>query len=134
MKEEKRKNGWVWVLLAILLIAVLWYFLKPFGSKTEEIPSMGTSTASTTLETGAEINTLMQNATEVKVDANTQMTLEQKAAIASAGVDINSLPTTLTVAQQICVVNKIGYTRSIQLVNGAVPTQAEIETMKVCLE
>lgn len=60
-------------------------------------------------------------------------TPEQESALEDAGINTDSLPTSLTLEQQQCMIEKVGQARADAIMAGASPTPIEILAGASCL-
>ena len=58
----------------------------------------------------------------------------QEEILKTLGIDPKDVPTQLTPEQQKCAVNALGQDRALELINGAIPTTADLLKAKDCLQ
>ncbi|KKT22075.1 MAG: hypothetical protein UW06_C0020G0005 [Parcubacteria group bacterium GW2011_GWE1_43_8] len=102
--------------LTIVLVAYL-YFVDPFGLKALLQPTLPSATNNEPAGTSGSYN----------------LSPSQKLFLEKAGIDANSLPTTITPELEDCLVNAVGEERANQIKAGAVPTVTDLFKAKACL-
>lgn len=121
-KKEKRKVGVLGIIfiilgvifaLLILVIGII-IFIKPYGVDVIKVaPALFNESTTSTFD-------------------HPYLTTQQEVILESAGVNLKTVPTEITPAQQDCSVSILGQTRVDEIIAGSTPSMSEILKVKSC--
>lgn len=130
------------ILSVILLLAVIFIF-NPLNSRTKLISSVINTYLSNTFEDytpladnqDGVVNSINEQSgkDEVKNDKHPMLNEEQEKKLESLGVDVESLPSSITPGMETCFVEKLGQERVNEIVGGVSPSPIEIFKTRECL-
>lgn len=128
MKKFLKTLLTVVITLLVLVIAVAAYLWikNPFGIRQIAVSYFKTTVLK---EAPTPVESPSTPATQ---NTKSPLSASQQQALTNAGVDVNSLPSTITPAQAQCAVSKLGQARADQIAGGATPTTAEIIKLLPC--
>ena len=107
--------------IVFLLLLFAWGYLYSKGITI--VPSLG--------------NIPEQNVTDTegtRAEGALPFTDRQEKVLRTFGIDSSSLPTELTAEQERCIIEKIGQVRANEILEGDIPTPAEIFKASSCIE
>ncbi|MFH1712473.1 MAG: hypothetical protein ABH846_04550 [Patescibacteria group bacterium] len=129
MSEKKTKKGMSPIKIALIAVAatlgtllviviilfVLLMILNPFGTK---LPS---------------ISGLLGNETESSYD-HPLLSTDQEIMLESVGIDVETLPTSVSTDQQECATAALGEARVAEIAGGAAPSLSDVLKARSCFE
>lgn len=127
------------IFFALILFGVYFLITDPYDLK----PIFFGTGAAESIETQSSEEEMVPQAGETKentVDTvgtqssgGFELTAAQKEALASYGIDPNSISTTITAEQEACFVDVLGAPRVAEIRNGAVPSGFEFVRAQSCI-
>ncbi|OGG61311.1 hypothetical protein A3C87_01090 [Candidatus Kaiserbacteria bacterium RIFCSPHIGHO2_02_FULL_49_34] len=103
------------IFFTLILAAVVFFIVDPFGLKPMLFGGDATSESATTK------------------DANPLLTESQEKTLQTFGIDPANVPSTITPEQEACFVEKLGEERVAEIKGGDSPTAAEYFKAKDCI-
>jgi hypothetical protein len=104
-------------ILLIIFLAIAIMLIKPWGIDVVQTGSV-----------------LINPPTESTGYDHPLLNPQQEALLESAGIDPETVPTTITPAQQACATEALGEKRAMELVAGAAPSISDISQARHCFE
>lgn len=128
---DKSSAGVFVVIIIVLAVGIGAYFMWPSGKVTVITPP-AVSTTTVPVVTPPVASTTVATTTAA-TSTPFMLSDAQKAALIKFGISTTSIPTTITMDQQICLDTQLGASRSAEFRAGAVPTAIEFAKVQTCI-
>lgn len=120
------------IFLLLLMFLIYLFVADPYHIKPVIFGNVPTSNQNKETTDGS-IKTSNENDATTSASGGFQLSEEQRQAIISIGIDPSSVPSSISVDQEVCFVGILGESRVAEIKAGAVPSTLEFLKAKSCI-